>query len=290
MAIDLPTIVRYANKVGMKRFLQDCHAQLVVTGAVVNAVLANDNRDEVMCEMLCGNHRHIGIDIDAALEILKEYGFPSIGYLLSYRSGLFLRSEKIKQVLLQWGFNNHTLCRMRLYSPGSGYKQIVEYILECGVSMEMRYYIYECHWKTSGNTVSHKCHRLVENFVAHGVHLEWKGKIGDTTLMWAIRRKSLGRGILLERGDEVNMANNMGTTPLMLAVHLRYTSVMKRLLERGADVTMRDHFGLTAEDWANIRGYYEVAKLLSDYCAKGTPAESIQYPGDVQNDEDSDVE
>jgi ankyrin repeat protein len=47
-------------------------------------------------------------------------------------------------------------------------------------------------------------------------------------------------------GADVNAAEEDGTTPLMRAVHGRFTDIAKRLIDSGADVTARNRYGVTA--------------------------------------------
>ncbi len=47
-------------------------------------------------------------------------------------------------------------------------------------------------------------------------------------------------------GADVNAAEDDGTTPLMRAVHGRFTDIAKRLIDSGASVTARNNYGVTA--------------------------------------------
>ena len=47
-------------------------------------------------------------------------------------------------------------------------------------------------------------------------------------------------------GADVNAAEEDGTTPLMRAVHGRFTDIAKHLIDSGANVTARNHYGVTA--------------------------------------------
>ena len=47
-------------------------------------------------------------------------------------------------------------------------------------------------------------------------------------------------------GADVNAAEVDGTTPLMRAVHGRFTDIAKRLIDSGASVTARNNYGVTA--------------------------------------------
>jgi len=47
-------------------------------------------------------------------------------------------------------------------------------------------------------------------------------------------------------GADVNAPEEDGTTPLMRAVHGRFTDIAKRLIDSGANVAARNHYGVTA--------------------------------------------
>jgi len=47
-------------------------------------------------------------------------------------------------------------------------------------------------------------------------------------------------------GADVNAAEEDGTTPLMRAVHGRFTDIARRLIDAGADVAARNRYGVTA--------------------------------------------
>lgn len=49
--------------------------------------------------------------------------------------------------------------------------------------------------------------------------------------------------ILLKHGADVNVTNQMGTTPLALAANCTHMEVMQRLVAVGADVDAQDKFG-----------------------------------------------
>ncbi|KAL6908649.1 hypothetical protein GGI43DRAFT_429559 [Trichoderma evansii] len=93
---DLLIIVRYASAVEMRNRFQTCKAQqLSVTTAVVSAMLFNENRNEVMRELLCGSHQNIHVEVDAALSIVNKFGSSCTEYLLCHQHGLFFENEQV---------------------------------------------------------------------------------------------------------------------------------------------------------------------------------------------------
>ena len=71
--------------------------------------------------------------------------------------------------------------------------------------------------------------------------------------------------MLLEAGAPVNVADERGLTPLMMAANSRTKSaeVVQMLLDHGADTQAKDGTGRTAADWARIGARGEIASLLS---------------------------
>jgi hypothetical protein len=265
--IDFLIIVRYINMIGMRRFLQTYKTQqLVVTTAVVSEMLTNVNRDEVMSEILCGNHQNIRVDTDVALKIIKTFGFPCTEYVISYQHGHFFHDERVRNQIFPQDTSgaDGTVASMLLYALMSGYEQTAQLMLECGINAETRFDVYNKYLADSQSTIPKERHRVVERLISHDAEFEWKSKLCDTSLMWAIRRESPRVSALLKYGADVNAVNCMGQSPLMLAVFLRNYSTVKLLLKYRVDTALRDQFGRTAKDWATIRGHQEIVQLLSE--------------------------
>jgi hypothetical protein len=75
---------------------------------------------------------------------------------------------------------------------------------------------------------------------------------------------------LLDAGADVNVADERGFTPLMMAANSKTKSaeVVRMLLERGGDVQAKDVSGRTAADWARIGSQPEIMKALPGGLAK----------------------
>jgi TonB family protein len=77
---------------------------------------------------------------------------------------------------------------------------------------------------------------------------------------------------LIARGVDLNSRTGGGQTALMLAVIGGHEKVVRILRTAGADPRLRDRLGLTVFDWAERRGFHELAKLFEEECgALGSP-------------------
>ena len=68
---------------------------------------------------------------------------------------------------------------------------------------------------------------------------------------------------LLSEGADVNVRNNSGQTPLILAIVSGQDHLLTLLLEAGADPSLRDHTQLNAVDWAERKGRGDLTQLLA---------------------------
>ena len=69
--------------------------------------------------------------------------------------------------------------------------------------------------------------------------------------------------LLLDRGAEVNVRNDLGQTPLHKAASRGHLQAAKLLLDRGVDRAVRDQAGLLARDFALAKSHHDVAKVLA---------------------------
>ncbi len=67
---------------------------------------------------------------------------------------------------------------------------------------------------------------------------------------------------LLEQGANVNVTNNFGKTPLMLAATNGNTRLVELLLKNGADVRASERDGYTALRWALEKGHKEIVGMI----------------------------
>jgi TonB family protein len=73
-----------------------------------------------------------------------------------------------------------------------------------------------------------------------------------------------GLRLLLARGADVNQTNKGGQTPLILAVVSGQVRLLPPLLEAGADPLLRDNTGLNAIEWAERKGFLDIASQLRE--------------------------
>lgn len=239
-----------------KAFSNLQNAASIRTTAVVNAMLFNENRNEIMRELLCGSHQNIYVEIDAAIDIVKKFGNPCTEYLLCHKHGLFVENEQVlKEVVPQdTDIADGKARGMLLSALADGYLQTVKLMLACD-SMRLDIHLY----LTASNpkTLTNRC-KILEWFIWYGPTLH------NTALMRPFQSGGLGASTLLENKTHINTVNDMGKTPLILAVHLGDYYMVGLLLKRGADITMSDGLGRTAEDWAYISGHLEIAILFDE--------------------------
>lgn len=67
---------------------------------------------------------------------------------------------------------------------------------------------------------------------------------------------------LIQSGAHINVQNEQGNTPLIIAVIHNRPKVVKTLLEMGADTSIKNNAGNTALDIAHDMGYQEIANML----------------------------
>ena len=92
-----------------------------------------------------------------------------------------------------------------------------------------------------------------------------QGYAGETPLTLAARggpETAPVVELLLDKGAEVNAANDFGLTALMDATHKQPVATIALLIQRGAETDGRDHLGRTALFFASERGNVAAVRIL----------------------------
>ena len=92
---------------------------------------------------------------------------------------------------------------------------------------------------------------------------------------------SEGVDSLLERRPDVNLANDQGETPLIIAVQRRDIVIVKQLLAAGADAKKADHIaGMSARDYAarDTRST-AILRAIDDAAKTAKPATAAKVAG-----------
>jgi len=119
------------------------------------------------------------------------------------------------------------------------------------------------------------------NFLGQrGANVNIRDNQGVTPLMLATQMGFVeGAEALVGRGARVDVTNNSGETPLMSAVHSRNTEMMRILLQAGADPDRYDNSGRSARDYARLHGETDVTNDIIQRYEK--PADQRESTGTV---------
>ncbi len=96
-----------------------------------------------------------------------------------------------------------------------------------------------------------------------GASVDIRDEEGITPLMLAVQI-GFTEGVerLVQHGARVDVTNDQGETPLMYAVHSRNTELMRILLEAGADPDRNDNSGRSARHYAQLRGANDITNEI----------------------------
>src|SRR6266536_5767294 len=114
----------------------------------------------------------------------------------------------------------------------------------------------------------------VKALLANGANVDAATESGMTPLMYAASNGSTDIvQILLDCGAQVIAKRNDGLTAIDLAAFFGRLGVVRLLLQRGADPEVGGRVGTSAETWATVRGFVEIAETLRD-----ASADNLTYP------------
>ncbi len=106
----------------------------------------------------------------------------------------------------------------------------------------------------------------VKDLLTNGAEVDVRDENGMTPLLLAAKKgNSEIVSLLLAHGADVNAQDYyLAWTPLILASALGHKKVVKILLEYGADIDIKDQNGMTALKYAAKNGYKEIVELLKN--------------------------
>lgn len=105
----------------------------------------------------------------------------------------------------------------------------------------------------------------VEALIGAGVDVNSANEHGMTALMAAAANGHLALvSFLLESGADFKAQRYDGFDALALAVFYGRLRIVRELLGRGADPTANDRLGTSPEMWATVRGFHDIAQVLTD--------------------------
>lgn len=125
-----------------------------------------------------------------------------------------------------------------------------------------------------GNTGERAVHIVVKErdmswlgfLIQKGARIDLKDNQGNTPLMVAARIGNVDAArLLIARGANLNASNSLGETPLIMAVQRRDSAMTRLLLTQGADPARRDTTsGMSARDYAVRDGRSDAILRLMD--------------------------
>ncbi len=115
--------------------------------------------------------------------------------------------------------------------------------------------------------------------VAKGANVNIRDNKGVTPLVLAVRLNFLeGVEYLVSKGARVDEANSAGETPLITAVHNRNVGLMRLLLKAGANPDRADNSGRSARDYAALEGRGSPMLAEIESAPKAAPAKPSYGP------------
>ena len=118
----------------------------------------------------------------------------------------------------------------------------------------------------NGNTALHQpaayAHaQSLRMMLRNGALIDSRTSSSGSTPLFYVAKVGLAR-ILLDRGADINITNNFGITPLIVAAKSNREAIVQLLLKNGAMISAVDDCGRTALEWAQERQYGVIVQLL----------------------------
>ena len=104
--------------------------------------------------------------------------------------------------------------------------------------------------------------QVLERVLALSPNLDLRDVHGATALFYSATGGTAVLGRLIQGGADVNLADQRGRSPLIVAVLMNRIDTVGLLLAAGADVNRQDRHGATALFYAADAGFFELAELL----------------------------
>ena len=109
--------------------------------------------------------------------------------------------------------------------------------------------------------------KVVKQHITYGTDLNIKDQYGSTPLIIAITfGKTEVATALIQAGVDLHIKNNEGSTPLHVAAFLCRTEIVKSLLENGADKNLTNNYGSTVIE--SVSTPFSDAKVIYDQLSK----------------------
>lgn len=103
---------------------------------------------------------------------------------------------------------------------------------------------------------------LVQLLVSKGAAVNHNSSMGTALMAAIVKNHVPAVQFLLEKGADVNVWDERGTTPLIYAVQFKNKEVIKLLLNHKPDTSHTDKNGKTAFEYAVFSGDVDIIELL----------------------------
>ena len=119
----------------------------------------------------------------------------------------------------------------------------------------------------------------MEFLIAKGANVNIRDERGVTPLVVACNLGFVeGVELLIKSGARVDESNNSGETPLITSVHNRNMPLIRILLAAGADPDRADNSGRSARDYAKLGGHTSIlSTIASDAKPKAKSGQGQSY-------------